>query len=167
MSATREARCAKSMSPSLSSTRPCASDRITSPSLPPSRRNSDMAGSDRRRSASLRSRASRSSPAVINARRAPAHVEAQIGATAPGPQDGLGDQPAGHDALLVEQLARLRQRLPTGLTGHACLLDGVLRHLFRDTVAKRDTLGRQCAAHALCRRVEIYFRTRHARLSSG
>ncbi|MNS39389.1 hypothetical protein D3C72_716680 [compost metagenome] len=53
------------------------------------------------------------------------HVKAQVGTTPPGSQDGFSDDAAGHRPLLVEQQARLRQRVLTGLTGHACLLGRV------------------------------------------
>ncbi|CAM3805269.1 hypothetical protein ACMU6081_09850 [Achromobacter mucicolens] len=51
-----------------------------------------------------------------------AHVKAQVGAAAPGTQDRFGNHAARHRALLVKKQPCLRQRLPTGVRGHVCLL---------------------------------------------
>ena len=159
--AMREARWAKSRSPPQSSTRPRESDRITRPPCPCARAQLGHGGIGHaaQRLVALAGLAQLGLGQRFGGAQA-AHVETQVGAAPPRTQDRLGDH-AGHGALLVEQQARLRQRLPTVWMAMHVSLSGVLRHLLRGAVAKRDSAGRLCAS--ALREARANRRTRPAR----
>ena len=104
--------------------RPRESDGITRPPCPCARL---QLGHDRDRTCGAAPRCARGPRAQLGLGQRfggaqAAHVETQSAQRRHERRIGSATMPPG-TALLIEQQARLRQRLPTGLDGHACLLE--------------------------------------------